>query len=101
MNYFQALFFSPVGLAFDSRDNLFVVEQYGNRVRRINPTGEVTTIAGKPFSVNTQKWSVDGVPFEFFLPDAPDDDPQDPEDPGWRTFPLPSSHKYLASFSNE
>jgi hypothetical protein len=37
---------SPYGLALDDRDNLYVTEVGGKRVRRITPDGVISTIAG-------------------------------------------------------
>ena len=43
----QALLAIPTDLALDSAGNIFVVENYGNRVRRIDATtGIITTVAG-------------------------------------------------------
>jgi len=41
-----ASFYLPIGLAVDANDNLFVVEQANNDVRKITSAGVVTTIAG-------------------------------------------------------
>lgn len=41
-----AAFKTPGGMAIDAQDNIYVVEQSGHRLRKISPTGEVTTIAG-------------------------------------------------------
>ncbi len=41
-----ALLAGPVGLTFDQRGNLYVAERDGQRVRRIDPTGRITTVAG-------------------------------------------------------
>ncbi len=42
----SAKFFSPYGLAIDASNNLYVCEYRGHRVRKITPTGTVTTVAG-------------------------------------------------------
>ncbi len=43
----DAKFTGPSGIAVDpNTDNLYVVEEYGNRIRKITPTGVVTTFAG-------------------------------------------------------
>ncbi|OKS87483.1 NHL domain-containing protein [Mucilaginibacter polytrichastri] len=41
-----AIFSTPSGLAFDASDNLYVTEVNGNRIRKITPSGNVTTVAG-------------------------------------------------------
>ncbi|MBM3267722.1 MAG: hypothetical protein FJZ01_08755 [Candidatus Sericytochromatia bacterium] len=41
-----AAFNSPVGIAQDSAGNLYVSEYSGHRIRKVSPTGEVTTLAG-------------------------------------------------------
>jgi len=41
-----ASFASPVGLAIDASGNLYVVDEYSNKIRKITPDGTVTTIAG-------------------------------------------------------
>ncbi len=40
----------PDGMVFDGNNNLYVTDCYGNRIRKITPSGIITTIAGNGFS---------------------------------------------------
>ncbi len=42
----QALFSAPSGLCFDSHGNLYVSDELNNRIRKIDQSGNVSTIAG-------------------------------------------------------
>ncbi|HEY5244732.1 MAG TPA: NHL repeat-containing protein, partial [Acidimicrobiales bacterium] len=72
-----AQFFLPVGLAVDASDNLYVIEQSNNDLRKVTSAGVVTTLAGSapPFLAPGQKaprpGSADGVgaAAEFNFPD--------------------------------
>lgn len=54
----QAALMGPATIAFDREGNLYIAEQLGNRVRKVNRKGIITTIAGD----GTGKWVRDGVP---------------------------------------
>ncbi|QJR10705.1 hypothetical protein DSM104443_01773 [Usitatibacter rugosus] len=45
----EARFANPVGIAIDAAGNLFVGDTGGNTIRKVTPTGIVTTVAGLPF----------------------------------------------------
>jgi len=42
----EARFASPIGIAIDASDNLYVTDGYNETIRKINPSAFVTTIAG-------------------------------------------------------
>ncbi|HVF22102.1 MAG TPA: hypothetical protein VM941_03465 [Pyrinomonadaceae bacterium] len=42
----QARFNGPIGVAVDTRGNVFVADTYNDRIRMISPDGNVSTIAG-------------------------------------------------------
>ncbi|HEY7544698.1 MAG TPA: SMP-30/gluconolactonase/LRE family protein, partial [Blastocatellia bacterium] len=42
----EATFFQPIGLAVDSDGIVYISEVTGNRIRRLDPAGNVTTLAG-------------------------------------------------------
>ena len=42
----QARFNGPIGVAVDTRGNVFVADTYNDRIRMISPDGQVSTIAG-------------------------------------------------------
>jgi uncharacterized protein (TIGR03437 family) len=42
----NAMFFEPDGLAVDGAGNVYVADRYNNRIRRINPQGVISTVAG-------------------------------------------------------
>ncbi len=46
----DALFFAPTGLVFDVAGNLYVAEKFGNRIRKISPSGDVSTLSISGFS---------------------------------------------------
>jgi sugar lactone lactonase YvrE len=43
----NASLYFPVGVAFDAPGNLFIADQYNNRIRRVDTNGIITTVAGK------------------------------------------------------
>ena len=53
----SARFSHPTSLTIDANDNLYVVDQGNNAIRRITPDGYVTTVAGTP----GQSVSTDGA----------------------------------------
>lgn len=42
----QALLSGPFDLAFDAAGNLYIVDTYNDRVRKVSPDGTITTVAG-------------------------------------------------------
>ena len=42
----QAKFNFPISIVIDSADNLYVGDRYNNRIRKITPEGDVSTVAG-------------------------------------------------------
>jgi serine/threonine-protein kinase len=63
-------FASPAGLTFDPSGNLIVADSGGHRIRRVDPAGNVTTLAG-----NGQAGDADGTggpsgTAEFNYPDG-------------------------------
>jgi sugar lactone lactonase YvrE len=62
----SALFNNPEGLTLDSAGNIYVADTWNSVIRRITPSGQVTTLAGLTGNVG----SVDGVAStaQFFSP---------------------------------
>ncbi|HTQ55320.1 MAG TPA: IPT/TIG domain-containing protein [Bryobacteraceae bacterium] len=54
----QAKLFSPNGLAYDKAGNLFIVDAGNKRVRKVSPSGVITTVAGN----GSSGFSGDGGP---------------------------------------
>jgi sugar lactone lactonase YvrE len=42
----EAKFDGPIGIAVDSNDNIYVADTYNDSIRKITPSGQVSTVAG-------------------------------------------------------
>ncbi len=43
-----ATFYNPAGIATDAAGNLYLSDQFNQLIRKVSPTGDVTTVAGTP-----------------------------------------------------
>jgi DNA-binding CsgD family transcriptional regulator/sugar lactone lactonase YvrE len=64
----SALLSQPRGLALDSAGNLFIADTGDNRVRKLDPTGIISTFVGK----GTLGWTGDGGPPDIAELSAPE-----------------------------
>lgn len=55
----SAEFYAPVGLAVDSKGNLYISDSANNQVRKVDPSGEISAFAGAGYSSG---YSGDGGP---------------------------------------
>ena len=64
-NSLNARFDSPFDIASDGQGNFYIADSFNNRIRKITPDGEVSTLAG-----NGQQGFEDGIgtDAQFFLP---------------------------------
>ncbi|MBN8460988.1 MAG: choice-of-anchor D domain-containing protein [Verrucomicrobia bacterium] len=53
----SARFFYPMGVATDSNGNLYVADTENHTIRKVSPSGSVTTLAGRPREIG----STDGI----------------------------------------
>ena len=60
-----AQFNTPSGVAVDSDGNLYVTDTFNNRIRKITPAGEVTTLAG---SGTRGHQDATGTAAQFYFP---------------------------------
>ena len=63
----QAPLFLPTGVAVDGEGNLYIADQYNHRIRRVDSTGTITTIAG----TGERRFGGDGGPAIRAQLDAP------------------------------
>jgi len=42
----SASLFFPIGIAVDNTGNVFIADQYNSRIRKVDPSGTITTVAG-------------------------------------------------------
>ena len=63
----NAQFFSPNGITIDSAGNLYVCDYSNHRIRKIEPDGRVTTIAGSTVGTND---NVIGTNAQFRFPNS-------------------------------
>ena len=61
----EASFYYPNGVAVDSEGNVYVAELVNNRIRKISPSGTVSTLAG---SGNAAYADGEGVEASFYYP---------------------------------
>ena len=63
-----ARFNRPMGVAVDGADNVYVADTYNDTIRKISPTGMVTTLAGSPGVEGTADGL--GSAARFYFPDS-------------------------------
>jgi sugar lactone lactonase YvrE len=63
----EARFFRPADLRLDSKGNLFIADVRNHRVRRVDPSGRISTVAG----TGEPGFSPDGTPAEHARLDTP------------------------------
>jgi DNA-binding CsgD family transcriptional regulator/sugar lactone lactonase YvrE len=64
----KAILSQPRGLALDDSGNLYIADTLDNRVRRLDPNGIITTVAGN----GAMGWSGDGLPANMAELSAPE-----------------------------